>query len=296
MKESTGLELYSQTSHHAASTILAAYSTSFGMATRLLPPVTRGQIRDIYALVRIADEVVDGPGADAGLTLAQQRNALDALETETLSAMEQHYSTNVVVHAFAETARTCGIGAELVVAFFASMRRDLDPIEDLSEEEYRSYIYGSAEVVGEMCLQAFLLGHQREPAALDLLHSGARHLGAAFQKINFLRDLGDDHGRLGRSYFPGVQPGHLNEADKQAILGDIRADLVAVWASMAHLPPGARRATAAAAGLFTELAARIHHTPARELLERRVSVPGPVKLRVVAAAVRKANVMGRTET
>lgn len=293
MNESTGLDLYSQTSHRAAAIVLKAYSTSFGMASRLLPPVTRGQIRDIYALVRIADEVVDGPGAEAGLTPAQQRSALDGLEAETLSAMQRRYSANVVVHAFADTARTCGIGPELVVPFFASMRRDLDPIENLSQQEYRSYIHGSAEVVGEMCLHAFLVGHHREPAVVEILHSGARHLGAAFQKINFLRDLGDDHGRLGRSYFPGVRPGRLDEADKHAILADIRDDLVAVWASMPYLPAGARRATAAAAGLFTELAARIHRTPARDLLEHRVSVPAPVKLRVVAAAVRRANALGK---
>ncbi|ROR73023.1 phytoene/squalene synthase family protein [Bogoriella caseilytica] len=293
MNESTGLELYARTSHQAAAVVLQAYSTSFGLASRLLPPATRGQISDIYALVRIADEVVDGPGAEAGLTGAQQRSALDALEAETLAAMDRCYSTNIVVHAFAETARTCGIGPELVVPFFASMRRDLDPIVDLSEEEYRRYIHGSAEVVGEMCLQAYLVGHDREPDVREVLHAGARHLGAAFQKINFLRDLGDDHGRLGRSYFPGVEPGQLEEADKHAILADIRADLVEVWASMPHLPRGPRRATAAAAGLFTELAARIHHTPARDLLEHRVSVPAPVKLRVVAAAVRRANALGR---
>jgi phytoene synthase len=282
---SSSLALYSDTAHVAAARVIGAYSTSFSLATRLLPSTVRAMIEDIYALVRVADEIVDGPAHEAGLAPAECRSTLDALETETYAALRSGFSANIVVHAFASTARTVGIDETLVRPFFASMRRDLDPMVTLSDGEYRAYVHGSAEVVGLMCLRAFLHGSPVPPAQRGQLEEGARRLGAAFQKINFLRDLGDDEGRLGRSYFPGTTPDGFDDEQKAVIVKDIDADLAAARAVIPQLPAGPRRATALAAGLFAELNNRLRHTPAARLSGHRVSVPAAVKLRIVATAL-----------
>ncbi len=181
----TGLELYSQTADAAAAAVIQRYSTSFGIAARLLGPRPRPHVRNIYALVRVADEIVDGPARDAGLSPERERQVLDGLEQEVRDAIATGFSANLVVHAFARTARECGIGDDLIAPFFTSMRTDIDTAEhdDLSHD---AYVYGSAEVVGLMCLQVFLNAGMSAPAqpAADLV-DGARRLGAAFQDVNF---------------------------------------------------------------------------------------------------------------
>lgn len=290
MNPSSSLALYSATAHAAAAHVIAAYSTSFSLATRLLPAPVRGMIQDIYALVRVADEIVDGPAHEAGLLDGACRDTLDALEAETLATLRGGFSANIVVHAFATTARRVGIDETLVRPFFASMRRDLDPVASLSDEEYRTYVHGSAEVVGLMCLRAFLHDHPVPDGVRGRLEEGARRLGAAFQKINFLRDLGDDENRLGRTYFPGTGPERLDDAHKARVVADVDADLAAARAVLPLLPPGPRRATALATALFTELNERLRRTPAGALRTRRVSVPAAVKARIVAT------VLTRTQT
>ena len=285
MTPSSSLTLYSNTAHAAAAQVIGAYSTSFSLATRLLPPSVRGMIEDIYALVRVADEIVDGPAQEAGLAHAERRAALDELEQETYLTLRRGFSTNLVVHAFGTTARAVGIDETLVGPFFASMRRDLDPVVALGDDEYRAYVHGSAEVVGLMCLRAFLDGHAVPPAIRTRLEEGARRLGAAFQKINFLRDLGDDQERLGRTYFPGAGTERLDEARKAEVVADVDADLAAARAVLPLLPPGPRRATALAAGLFSEVNERLRNTPAAQLHVRRVSVPAAVKMRIVVATL-----------
>ncbi|MCU1432033.1 MAG: Phytoene synthase [Actinotalea sp.] len=273
------LTLYDQVAQDAADVVVRGYSTSFGLATRLLAPWCRADVRNVYALVRLADEVVDGAADEAAGTDAGA--LLTALEQETVSALATGYSTNLLVHAFARTARRAGFGAELTEPFFASMRTDLDrTVHDAAS--LREYVHGSAEVVGLMCLRVFLLdvpGERRE-AEYERLRPGAQALGAAFQKINFLRDLADDSDRLGRSYFPGVDPGRLTEAQKVTILADIEDDLRTAEAATRELPPSSRRAVALASGLFAELTRRLAVTPAEEIVRRRVRVPGPAKARV----------------
>jgi phytoene/squalene synthetase len=292
MNPSSSLALYSETAHTAAAQVISAYSTSFSLATRILPAATRAMIEDIYALVRVADEVVDGPAHEAGLAPDECRTALDALEAETYAALRCGFSANIVVHAFTSTARTVGIDHSLVRPFFAAMRRDLEPMAALSDGEFRAYVHGSAEVVGLMCLRAFLHGFPVTPRDRGRLEEGAQRLGAAFQKINFLRDLGDDEGRLGRSYFPGASDGFDDER-KAAIVKEIDADLAAARAVLPLLPPGPRRATALAAGLFAELNKRLRRTSAAELRGRRVSVPAAVKLRIAATALAVAQTGAR---
>jgi len=198
-------------------------------------------------------------------------------------AMQTGYSGNLVVHAFARTAVDCGIGEELIDPFFASMRMDLDRTVH-TEETFERYVYGSAEVVGLMCLRAFLAADDRS-GDYERLAPGARRLGAAFQKLNFLRDLAEDHDDLGRCYFPGVEVDRFCDADRDRILDDIDADLDAAGAVVPELPTSSRRAVRVAHATFAELAARLRATPASEIRRTRVRVPDPVKLRLVAGAL-----------
>ncbi|WP_298036358.1 phytoene/squalene synthase family protein [uncultured Microbacterium sp.] len=284
----TGLDLFTRTARSASAQVITAYSTSFGLASRLLTPRSRGQIADIYALVRIADEIVDGPAAEAGLSPAEKAEMLDELEAETLRAMARGFSANMVVHAFAATARETGIQSDIVIPFFASMRMDLDEDAVYDDAAYRRYIHGSAEVVGSMCLRVFAQ-EGRGIRIDDGLDEGARRLGAAFQKVNFLRDLGDDCDRLGRTYLPAFDPDSFSDADKDAVADEIEEDLRVARLAISRLPRRSRRATTAAADLFGRLNTEIRVTPATELRTRRVSVPTSVKLRILARALSGRN-------
>ena len=277
------LDLYGRVAEETASRVIRRYSTSFGAASRLLGPGVRQHVENVYALVRVADEVVDGGAADAGRAPDAARAVLDGLEAETERAMAEGYSANLVVHAFATTARTTGIGAELTRPFFASMRTDLDRTE-YDEDGFVAYVYGSAEVVGLMCLRAFVLETPDPAAEYERFTPGARALGAAFQKVNFLRDLRTDARELGRSYFPGVDLSAFTEAEKTRLADDIDADLATAAAVIPRLPASSRRAVALAHALFSELNRRIRSTPAPALLERRIRVPDPVKLRIAVGA------------
>lgn len=279
-----GLALYSAVAQQCSHRVIRRYSTSFTAAALMLPRGTRRHIANIYGLVRIADEIVDGSAAEAGLDPADRLAVLDALEEETRYALAHGYSTNVVVHAFAVTARTAGIGADLTTPFFRSMRRDLAPVDFATAEELDDYVYGSAEVVGLMCLAVFLLGHAPGPERLEILRSGARRLGAAFQKVNFLRDLATDWLRLGRRYFPHVDPEALTEDDKSAILNDIDNDLRSAHDAIRLLPRGSRAGVLAAHGLFRALSARLRETPAPDLIRTRAHVPTVRKVSIVAKA------------
>lgn len=270
---------YAATARASSTTVIGHYSTSFGLATRLLEARVRTPVRTIYALVRIADEIVDGAATEAGVSIEEQRQLLDELELETERAIIRGYSTNLVVHAFAATARQCGIDSGLIAPFFASMRRDLDPAP-FTAQGVTEYIYGSAEVIGLMCLRCFVQTTPRSAAELGVLEDGACHLGAAFQKINFLRDLSSDQEVLGRNYFPGIDPLHLTEAQKNTILDDIDVDLAIAIAVLPLLPPGCRRAVAAAQGLFTRLSQRLRSTPADQILGSRIRVPDGEKLMI----------------
>jgi len=275
--------LYDAAARASAACVLARYSTSFARATRLLDEPVRGHVRNVYGLVRLADEVVDA--STLPLTRDQRADLLDDLQAETTRATERGFSTNLVVHAFALTARECGIGPELVDPFFASMRTDLDRSTH-DEASFATYVHGSAEVVGLMCLRVFVAAEPGTEADHDAryeaLTDGATRLGAAFQKVNFLRDLAADRDELGRSYFPGVGAGHLTDARRDALLDDVDADLAAAAHAIAALPTSSRRGVQAAHDLYAALSRRLRATPATTIERRRVRVPGAVKLLVVA--------------
>lgn len=280
----TATTSYDEVARRSAAVVISSYSTSFGAACRLLAEPVRTHVRDVYALVRIADEIVDAP--ELGADVRRRADLLERLEDETRQALVVGWSSNLVVHAFATTARTCGIDMDLVGPFFDSMRTDLHRTEH-DDATFERYVYGSAEVVGLMCLRAFLsdgtaTGRQEEYAELA---PGARRLGAAFQKVNFLRDLCEDHDVLGRTYFPGLVIEQFDDRHRDVILADIDADLAAAAAVIPRLPVSSRRAVAAAHGLFAELSSRLAATPAARIREERVRVPTPVKARIVARAL-----------
>jgi phytoene/squalene synthetase len=275
-------DTYTAVASRSAAAVISGYSTSFGVASRLLAEPVRTHVRNIYALVRIADEIVDSPSPD--LPAERRAELLTELEADTERALQEGRSNNLVVHAFARTAREVGIEREIVDAFFAAMRTDLGRRrhDDASLEQY---VYGSAEVVGLMCLRAFLAREPDPRAAYDRLAPGARRLGAAFQKVNFLRDIAEDERLRGRRYLPGVHLDTFTDAQRDAALDDIEADLAAAVPAMAQLPPGSRRAVVVAHALFAALTRQLRATPAERIARERVRVPGRVKAAVVLRAL-----------
>lgn len=273
---------YDDVAEASASLVIRSYSSSFGLASRLLGGRVRADVRNVYALVRVADEIVDAPRPEHDD--AERRATLDALEQATGTALRTGSSSNLVVHAFARTARRCGIDETLVSPFFASMRTDLDRTEH-DEASLATYVYGSAEVVGLMCLRAFLADEPQRESQYDALGPGAQRLGSAFQKVNFLRDLGEDGDDLGRRYLVGLDPADPDEAAWLRWLDDVDADLAAAASVVPALPRSSRVAVCTAHDLFSELAVRLRRTSPVEARDRRVRVPGAVKARLAAGAL-----------
>jgi phytoene synthase len=285
-RSDAALRRFSRTAEIATSDVIRTYSTSFGLATRLLGRRHRQHVRNIYAMVRIADEIVDGVAAEAGLDSAAQSAALASYVEETHRSMRSGYSSDLILHAFARTARECGIGEDLTVPFFDSMRADIAGEQGFAAydaDAHAAYVYGSAEVVGLMCLHVFLRSSPRTPEEVEILRRGARQLGAAFQNVNFLRDLADDTERLHRGYLGGT--GRLSDADRDAWVATIGRQLADARTAIPLLPKDARAAVRSALALFAALTRRVAKTPADVLYRRRVRVPDPIKAVLAARAV-----------
>lgn len=284
--DDAALRRFSRTAEIATSDVIRTYSTSFGLATRLLGRRHRQHVRNIYAMVRIADEIVDGVAAEAGLDSAAQSAALASYVEATHRSMRSGYSSDLILHAFARTARECGIGEDLTTPFFESMSADIGGAAGFAAydaDAHAAYVYGSAEVVGLMCLQVFLRDSRRTPEELEILRRGARQLGAAFQNVNFLRDLADDTDRLHRGYLGGTA--RLTDADRDAWVDTILRQLADARAAIPLLPKDARAAVRSALALFAALTRRVAKTPAEVLYRRRVRVPDPIKAVLAARAV-----------
>lgn len=255
------MDQYTNASYKVSKLITTAYSTSFGLSIRLFEPSLRPHIYAIYALVRIADEIVDTyDGSD-------QRSLLGNLEAETKRALTYGYSTNPVVHAFAMTAQQYHIDSDLISPFFESMRMDLSP-KKFDQKLYETYIYGSAEVVGLMCLKAFT----NDAALYKKLEPGAKRLGAAYQKVNFLRDIAADADGLGRWYFPTGSFATFDEKAKLVILNDIEKDFAAAAKAISQLPLSSRKAVTLSYQYYNKLLKQLKQTPASELKQKRVRV------------------------
>jgi len=206
------------------------YSTSFYLATKLLDKDVQRHIYAIYGMVRVADELVDS------LKPANSQDMLKDFEAQVHIATKTKLSLNPVLQAFAITFNEYSISAKLVQAFFVSMRMDITK-KNYSQKEYKVYIYGSAEVIGLMCLYVFAKGDNKLYSQLE---SGAKSLGSAFQKVNFLRDLQADHDSLARVYFPDVEFTNFSVTQKEAIEKDIAIDFKKAQRMISSLPTSSR--------------------------------------------------------
>ena len=275
LDNTTSLELYTTAANAAAAQIIGHYSTSFGLGTRLLGPAMRTHIEAVYAMVRIADEIVDTYRAEGA------REMLDAFEQEIGDATARGYSPNVVAHAFGMTARAVGITDAQTAPYFASMRMDLDTVTH-DRASFETDVYGSAGVVGEMCLAVFLNTPTGPRPLPEHTAAGARALGDAYQKINFLRDIAMDDGQLGRSYFPGVTAKNLDDATLATLVADCRSDIATAQQCLPALPRRARIAVETTMDIYARLLSEIAATPAAELAQRRVRVGNMTKFALAA--------------
>lgn len=268
-------DLYDRTALEMSAHLTRRYSTSFTLGIRTLAPVLRPPVYGIYGFVRLADEIVDTFHAH------DKRALLADFAAQTHAAIADQLSLNPVLHAFQLVVNRFEIEAELIDAFLHSMALDLDEGRAYDQALYERYIYGSAEAVGLMCLRVFCDG---DPAAYARLREPARRLGAAFQKVNFLRDLRSDYAERGRTYFPSVDFTCFDDAAKQAIEADIRADFAAGLAGIRGLPRAARLGVFLAYTYYQRLFARICRVPATRVQAERIRVPDGLKLALLASS------------
>lgn len=260
--------LYDKVCFGTSRLVTRRYSTSFSIGVRCLGREIRDAVYGVYGFVRIADEIVD-------TFLDKDREALlDEFEAEYYRALERGISTNPVIHAFCGVVRRYRIDNSLVRAFLGSMRMDLHR-NHYTEDELGKYIFGSAEVVGLICLQIFVQGDRERYRQLEPY---ARRLGAAFQKVNFLRDLKDDREALHRIYFPQLKNGTLTEEVKKRLLDDIYEDFAQAREGIRQLPDCARLGVYTAYLYYLALARAIAATPCERLSETRIRISNLRKL------------------
>ena len=262
-------ELFDSISNESATLITKKYSTSFSIAVRLLAPDIRQAIYNIYGFVRVADEIVDS------FEGYPKEELLNRFEGEYQYAIKTGISTNPVINAFQKTVKEYNIEAKLVESFLKSMRADLNKQVYENQEEIDEYIYGSADVVGLMCLKVFVKGDQEKYLNLK---KPAMKLGSAFQKVNFLRDLNEDFENLNRSYFPNINPNKLSETDKKKVLTEIKKDFEEAYVGIVKLPKEAKLAVYVAYKYYSNLLYKIEKTPSAILKERRIRVSNPKKM------------------
>lgn len=265
--------LFDIVSRKCAMTVTKSYSTSFSSATKMLSPVIRQDIYNIYGFVRFADEIVDS-FHDYDKAVLFER-----FEQDLEHALIDKISLNPILNAFQETVHKYNIEKHLIDAFMKSMRLDLTKSTYLTDQEYKEYIYGSADVVGLMCLTVFVQGNKER---YDALKQSAMSLGSAFQKVNFLRDLKADFEGLSRTYFPNTNLLDLDEESKQRIIKEIEEDFEKGLAGIHQLPIEAKFGVYAAYRYYKKLLAKLKRVPSSEIKNSRIRVPDHVKVSLLA--------------
>ena len=276
------MQLFHDSSFACSKKITELYSTSFTLGIRALHPDFRDAIFGIYGFVRYADEIVDT------FHDHDKKYLLDSFREDTWKALDGGISLNPVLHAFQLTVNKYQIDRKLIEAFLHSMEMALY-FADYKREHYDEYIYGSAEVVGLMCLKVFCNGEEEQ---YNQLVPAARSLGAAFQKVNFLRDMKSDYQDRGRVYFPQVDFSTFSEEMKRQIEEEIAADFEKAYEGIRQLPARSRFGVYLAYRYYLALFRKIRTTPAERVLEARIRVSNPRKLALYASSYLQHSVIG----
>lgn len=265
--------IFDKVSFDCSRNVTRSYSTSFSSAVKMLAPSIRQDIYNIYGFVRFADEIVDT------FHDYNKDELFKLFENDLNLALKNRISLNPILNSFQHTVHTFKIPSELIDAFMTSMKMDLTKKEYKTHEEYQEYIYGSADVVGLMCLKVFVNGNIEQYE--ELKHSAMR-LGSAFQKVNFLRDLKADHDDLNRTYFPNTDLNELDEASKKVIIEEIEADFAAGFEGIQRLPLEAKFGVYTAYVYYKKLLSKLKKTPSMAIKTTRIRVPDYQKVGLLA--------------
>ncbi len=266
-------QLFDDVSINCSKLVTKSYSTSFSMAVQMLAPSIRNPIYCIYGFVRFADEIVDS------FHDYDKNELIEKFERDYYLAYEDGISLNPILNSFQAVVRKYNITDDLVQAFLKSMKLDLHKSE-YTDEEYKEYIYGSADVVGLMCLKVFVNGDEEK---YNELKQAAMRLGSAFQKVNFLRDLKDDYELLSRSYFPNVDLTSLDSESKAQIINDIENDFeYAMKNGIMRLPVEAKFGVYTAFRYYRRLLKKLNKVPSSKIIETRVRISNPMKINLLA--------------
>ena len=266
-------QLFDETSIKCSQYVTEHYSTSFSLAVKMLSPKIQPDIHAIYGFVRFADEIVDS------FHDFDKKELFDEFESDLKKSLERKISMNPILNSFQHVVNTYNIEYELIDAFMKSMRADLNVQDYNTVEAYEEYIYGSADVVGLMCLRVFVNGDEKK---YNELKYSAEKLGSAFQKVNFLRDLKDDSELLNRTYFPHLEGQTINSTNKEIIITEIENDFAEAYEGIVQLPLEAKFGVYTAYIYYSKLLNKIKRITAEELKEKRIRISNPVKVGLLA--------------
>ena len=266
-------ELFDKISEDCSKNVTKSYSTSFSLATKMLSANIRQDIYNIYGFVRFADEIVDS------FHSYNKKELFKRFVDDLNHSLKDQISLNPILNSFQKTVIKCNIDKELINAFLKSMEQDLKKKKYESLKEFNDYIYGSADVVGLMCLKVFVGGDNEN---YNKLKPYAMSLGSAFQKVNFLRDLNDDYKKLDRVYFPGIDYGSFDEDAKKNIMIDIEKDFDKALKGIYMLPNNSKFGVYAAYKYYKRLLIKLHKTSYLQIKNKRVRVPNYQKVDVLA--------------
>lgn len=265
--------IFDHVSQNCSKIVTQSYSTSFALATKMLAPSIRPDIYNIYGFVRFADEIVDT------FHDYDKKQLFDDFEKDMEDAIAKKISLNPILNSFQHTYHKYDIPHHLVESFMKSMRMDLTKKTYESFDEYRQYIYGSADVVGLMCLCVFVNGDKEK---YEELKESAMALGSAFQKVNFLRDLKADYEDLNRTYFPNTNLMELDEESKRRIVNEIKAGFAVGYSGIIKLPEQAKFGVYTAYRYYKKLLHKLQSTPPMEIKNSRIRVPNYEKFGLLA--------------
>lgn len=272
--------LYQKISYQNSKTVTNVYSTSFSLAVKMLSPKIQNDIYAIYGFVRLADEIVDT------FHEFDKETLLNEFEADMKTALDRKISLNPILNSFQEVVHKYDIDMEYIDAFLKSMRADLYKQTYHTQAEYQEYIYGSADVVGLMCLKIFVNGNQAE---FKKLKDSAMKLGSAFQKVNFLRDLKEDSELLQRSYFPHLKDSEISNKTKQEIINEIKADFAAAYIGVKQLPKEAKFGVYTAFVYYKKLLFKLEKTNFELLKTKRIRVSNIMKTFLLVKSYVKYN-------